>query len=93
MSQPQKNEYKNENNGEFDIISGFYLAKWQINFSSSINIPVEPLWFDGDNKKPKIPKSFSRKCRKIPKSLLNDTNEIQELIIIGTTRETNENLK
>ena len=82
MSQPQKNEYKNENNGEFDIISGFYLAKWQINFSSSINIPVEPLWVDGDNKKPKI-----------PKSLLNDTNEIQELIIIVTTKKTNENLK
>ena len=55
------------------------LAKWQINLSSSIYIPFEPLWFDGDNKKPKIPKSFSRKCRKIPKSLLNDTNEIHNL--------------
>ena len=28
MSQPQKNEYKNENNGERDIISRFYVAKW-----------------------------------------------------------------
>ena len=59
MSQPQKNEYKNENNGEFDIISRFYLAKWQINLSSYIYIPVEPFWLDGDNKKSKIPKYLS----------------------------------
>ena len=66
MSQPQKNEYKNEYNGEFDIIPRFYLAKWQINLSSSINIPVEQLWFDGDNKKTGNPQIFFLKMSENP---------------------------